>query len=84
MFVNLDTQTCIHTPLSQYLSSVGVQISTSGCTIFGGVHPVCVRVLSYLLLLYIRRVHGEMSGCKVLWDMHPASAQNKSLISDTA
>ena len=62
----------------------GVHISTAGCTIFGGVHPVCARFLSHLLLLYIGRVHGAISGCTVLWEVHPASAQNKSLISDTA
>ena len=41
------------------------------------------RFLSHLLLLYIGRVHGAISGCTVLWEVHPASAQNKSLISDT-
>ena len=61
----------------------GVHISTVGCTILGGVHPVCARFLSLLLLLYLRRVHGEISGCIVLWEVHPASAYNKSLISDT-
>ena len=60
-----------------------VQISTAGCTVLGGVHPVCARFLSHLLLLYIERVHGAISGCTVLWELHPASAQNKSLISDT-
>ena len=39
--------------------------------------------LSYLLLLYIGRVHGAISGCTVLGEVHPVSAQNKSLISDT-
>ena len=38
---------------------------------------------SYLLLLYTGRVHGAISVCTVLWEVHPASAQNKSLISDT-
>ena len=61
----------------------GVHISTAGCTILGGVHPVCARFLSHLLLLYIERVHGAISGCTVLWEVHPASAQKKSLISDT-
>ena len=61
----------------------GVHIFTAGCTIFGGVHPVCARSLSHLLLLYIRRVHGAISGCTVLWKVHPVSAQDKSLISDT-
>ena len=42
------------------------------------------RFLSHLLLLYIGRVHGAISGCTVLWEVHPASAQKKSLISDTA
>ena len=36
-----------------------------------------------LLLLYIGRLHGAITGCTVLWEVHPASAQNKSLISDT-
>ena len=44
---------------------------------------MCARFLSYLLLLYIGRVHGANSGCTDLGDVHPVSAQNKSLISDT-
>ena len=44
---------------------------------------MCARFLSHLLLLYTGRVHGSISGCTVLWEVHPASAQNKSLISDT-
>ena len=44
---------------------------------------MCARFLSYLLLLYIGRVHGAISGCTVLGEGHPMSAQNKSLISDT-
>ena len=63
--------------------TLGVHISTAGCTILGGVHPVCARFLSHLLLLYIGRVNGAINGCTVLWEVHPASAQNKSLISDT-
>ena len=45
---------------------------------------MCARFLSHLLLLYIGRVQGAISGCTVLWNVLPASAQNKSLISDTA
>ena len=26
---------------------------------------------------------SAISGCTVIWEVHPASAQNKSLISDT-
>ena len=44
---------------------------------------MCARFLSYLLLLYIGRVHGANSGCTDLGDVHHVSAQNKSLISDT-
>ena len=44
---------------------------------------MCARFWSYLLLQYIGRVHGAISGCTVLGEMHPVSAQNKSLISDT-
>ena len=44
---------------------------------------MCARFLSHLLLVYIGRVHREISGCTVSWEVHPASAQNKSLISDT-
>ena len=62
----------------------GEHIFTAGCTIFGGVHPVCARFSSHFVLLYIGRVHGPFSGCTVLREVHPASAQNKSLISDTA
>ena len=58
----------------------GLHISTAG----GGVHPVCARFLSHLLLLYIGRVHGAISGCTVLCEVHPTSAQNKSLMSDTS
>ena len=61
-----------------------MHISMAGCTILEGVHPVCARFLSHLLLLYIGKVHGTISGCTVLWEVHPASAQNNSLISDTA
>ena len=57
----------------------GVHISTAG-----DVHPVCARFLSHLLLLCIGRVHGAISGCIDLWEVHPVSAENKSLISDTA
>ena len=39
--------------------------------------------LSYLSLLYIGRVHGAISGCTVLGEVHPVSAQNKNLISDS-
>ena len=45
---------------------------------------MCACCLSHLLLLYIGRVHGAISGCTVLLEVHPASAQNKNLISDTA
>ena len=61
----------------------GVHISKAGCTTFGGVHPVCARFLSHLLVLYIGRVHGAISGCTVLSEVHPVSTQNKSLVSDT-
>ena len=61
----------------------GVHIFTAGCTIFRGVHPVCARILSYLLLLYIGRVHGAISVRTVLGKVHIVSEQNKSLISDT-
>ena len=45
---------------------------------------MCAHFLSHLLLLYIGRVHGAISGCTVFLEVHPVSAQNKSLISDTA
>ena len=45
--------------------------------------PGVCTFLSYLLLLNIGRVHGANSGCIDLGDVHPVSAQNKSLISDT-
>ena len=45
---------------------------------------MCARFLSHFVLLYIGRVHGQLSGCTVLGDLHPVVAQNKSLISDTA
>ena len=35
------------------------------------------------IMVYMGRVHGAISGCTVLWEVHPVSAQNKSLISDT-
>ena len=61
----------------------GVHIFTAGCTIFEGVHLVCARFFSHFVLLYIGRVHGPFSGCTVLGEVHPVSAQNISLISDT-
>ena len=67
----------------------GVHISTAGCTILGGVHPLCARFLSHLFLLYIGRVHDDgailFPGAhnSFLWEVLPASVQNKSLISDT-
>ena len=39
---------------------------------------MCARFLSHLSLLYIGRVHGAISGCTVLWEVYPASAQNDS------
>ena len=36
-----------------------------------------------LLLLHIRRVHVENPRRTVLGEVHPVSAQNKTLISDT-
>ena len=74
---------CVQCPKLRVCPAPGVHISTAGCTILGGVHPVCARFLSHLLLLYIERVQGAISGCTVLWEVHPAGAQNKSLISDT-
>ena len=44
---------------------------------------MCARFLSNLSFLCIGRVHGAISGCTVLGEVHPVSAQNKSLISDT-
>ena len=44
---------------------------------------MCACFFSHLLSVYIGRVHVLISGCTVLWEVHPASAQNKSLISDT-
>ena len=44
---------------------------------------MCSRFWNYLLVLYIGRVHGAISGCTVLGEVHPASAHDKSLISDT-
>ena len=61
----------------------GVHISAAGCTIFGGVHPVCARFFENLSLLHIRRVHRENPECTVLGEMHPVGAHNKTLISDT-
>ena len=37
---------------------------------------MCPWFLSHLLLIYFGRVHGDISGCIVLWEVHPASAQN--------
>ena len=74
-----------HTPVSEIKvhPAPGEHIFTAGCTILGGVHRVCARFLSHLLLLYIGRVHGPGSWFTVLWQVHLASAQNKSLILDT-
>ena len=56
----------IHCPKLRVHPALSVHISTTGCTILGGVHPVCARFLSHLLLLYIGRVHEANSGCTVL------------------
>ena len=61
----------------------GSHISKAGCTIFGGVHPVCARYLSNVTFLCIGRVHGAIFGCTLLGEVHPVSAQNNTLISDT-
>ena len=46
-----------------------VHISTAGCTILAGVHSVCASFFRHLLLLYyIGKVHGAISGCTVLWE----------------
>ena len=45
---------------------------------------MCARFLSHFVFLYNGRVHGPFSGCTFLREVHPVSAQNKSLISDTA
>ena len=44
---------------------------------------MCTFFEPFITAIYIGRVHGAISGCTVLWDVHPASAQDKSLISDT-
>ena len=44
---------------------------------------MCARFLSHFVLLYIGRVHGPFFGCTVLGEVHPVSAHNISLISDT-
>ena len=82
-FANYSGGSMWQCPYLRVHPSPSVYISMAECTIFGGLHPVCARFLSYLLLLYIGRVHGAIPGCTVLWEVHPASAQNKSLISDT-
>ena len=50
----------------------GVHIFTAGCTFFE----------QFIISIYW--VHGAISRCTVLGEVHPVSAQNKSLISDTA
>ena len=57
----------------------GAPCTTAGCTILGGVHPVCSRFLSHLLLLYIERVHGTISGCTVLWGKCTLRVHKKKL-----
>ena len=85
----LHTYTYIHTyihtqcPKLRVHPAPGMHIFTAGCTIFRSVHLVCAHFLSNLLLLYIGRVHGAIFECTVLGEVHPVSAQNKSLISDT-
>ena len=59
-----------------------MHIFLTGCTIFGAVHPVCACFLSYLLLLYIGRVHATISGCSFRGNA-PCECTKKSLISDT-
>ena len=62
----------------------GVHISTAGCTILGGEHPVCARFLSHLLLLYIWRVHRAIFRVHSFMGSAPCECKKKkSLISDT-
>ena len=44
---------------------------------------VCTFFEPFIIAIYWEG-DGAISGCTVLWEVHPASAQNKSLISDTA
>ena len=62
----------------------GVHIFRAGCTIFKAVHPDCAHFFSHLSSLHIRRVQGKVPGCTDSRGVHPAGAQSKSLISDTA
>ena len=73
----------------------GSEIKGAPCTrhthFHGGVHdfrrcaPGVCTFFDPIIMLYIkvRRVHGAISGRTVLWAVHPVSAQNKNLISDT-
>ena len=70
--------------MSEIKGVPGVHSSEAGCTIFGGVHPVCARFSSILSLLHMRRVHGEIPRRTVLGEVHPVGAPNKTLITDTA
>ena len=65
-----ETYDNIQCPKLRVHPAPGVHISAAGCTTFGGVHPECARVLSYLSLLHIRRVHGKKPGCTVLGEVH--------------
>ena len=42
----------------------GVHISTAGCTVLGGVHPVCARFLNHLLLQYSGRCMEKFPGAQ--------------------
>ena len=44
---------------------------------------MCTFFELFIIVIYIGRVHGAISACTVLWEVHPASAHNKSLISGT-
>ena len=44
---------------------------------------MCARFLRHLLKLHIKRVQREIPGCRILGEVHPVGAPNKTLISDT-
>ena len=60
-----------------------MHMSEDGRTFFGRVRPMCSHFFTPFSLQYTRVVHRKIPGRTVSICVHPRSAQNKTLISNT-
>ena len=60
----------------------GAHISMAGCTILGGVHPVCARFLSYLSLLCCSKNKSEKSQFLIYITFYTMNSKNDCDIID--